>query len=135
MRATSSYVLSFAQCSASGSARPLLHGGMESADFNTGCHTDEEPRWRVRRGRPHPAGSAAEVPSHGRAPRQVRRRSFSAFLRKEPSIDTSGTCPHVQETTMERSEEVRPVVRILSLPPHFPILAESRSGERCTHCQ
>ncbi len=36
---------------------------------------------------------------------------------------------------MERSEAVRPVVRILSLPPHFPNRGESRSGERCTHCQ
>ncbi len=87
----SSYCRSAGQCSASGSARPLLHGGIESADFSTGCHTDEEPRCRVRRASPHPAGSVAEVPSHGRAPRQVRRRSFSAFLRKEPSIDTSGT--------------------------------------------
>lgn len=36
---------------------------------------------------------------------------------------------------MERSEEVRPEVRILSFPPHFPILVASRSDERCTHCQ
>src|SRR5207248_2236916 len=59
----------------------------------------------------------------------------SAPLRKAPSIETSGACPQVQETRMERSEEVRPDVRILSFPPHCAAVEAPRSVERCTHCQ
>jgi len=107
---------STSQCPASGSELPSLHGGMESADLDTGCHTADEPRWSVRGVRVQ-GTATADVPSHGRVPRQRSPRSLRAFLRNDPSIDTSGT-PQLHETTIERSDELRPEVRSLSVPPH-----------------
>ncbi|GAA3232909.1 hypothetical protein GCM10020256_48590 [Streptomyces thermocoprophilus] len=57
---------------------------------------------------------------------------MSALLRNEPSIETSGTFPQVQETMIERSEEVRPDVRIISRPPHLPDTPRSAVG-RAVH--